>query len=134
MAQDFRKLKVWGIAHEFSVRIYRAAGEFPKDERYGLASQIKRASASVSTNIAEGCGRGNSNGMLFFLRVALGSSKECENLLFLSNKLGYIPNKDFDELSDAADHISAMLVNLIKKVRSAAPQKSAISKRLTKNE
>ncbi len=54
--QDFRKLKVWQKAHQFTLRIYSLTGNFPDDERYGLTSQIRRVSASIPTNLAEGCG------------------------------------------------------------------------------
>jgi len=71
--QDFRKLKVWEKAHQLALEAYRVTASFPKEEAYGLTSQIRRCSASIPANIAEGCGRSGNNEMGRFLQIAMGS-------------------------------------------------------------
>lgn len=88
--QDFRKLKVWEKSHRFSIDVYKATNVFPKEEIYGLTSQLRRAAVSISANIAEGCGRGSDADFKRFLHIAFGSASEAECLLELSKDLGFI--------------------------------------------
>lgn len=81
---DFKKLAVWEKAHRLTLAVYRASGSFPKDELYGLMSQIRRAAASIPTNIAEGSGRGGDRELVRFLHIALGSANELEYQLLLA--------------------------------------------------
>ncbi|HET9183864.1 MAG TPA: four helix bundle protein [Candidatus Angelobacter sp.] len=76
--KDFRELKVWGKAHEFVLRCYRLTETFPKHELFGLASQIRRCSASIPANIAEGCGRIGNSELHRFLQISCGSASELE--------------------------------------------------------
>ena len=78
MARDFRKIAAWRRAHELTLAVYRATGSFPADERYGLVSQMRRACASISTNVAEGCGRSTNNELARFIDIATGSASEVE--------------------------------------------------------
>ena len=78
MVQDFRKLKAWEKAHELTLGIYRATNGFPDNERYGIVSQVRRACASIPTNIAEGCGRSSPNDLARFIDIALGSTNEVD--------------------------------------------------------
>lgn len=91
MARDFRKIAAWRRAHELTLAGYRATGSFPDDERYGLVSQMRRACASISTNVAEGCGRSTNNELSRFIDIATGSASEVEYQLLLAKDLGYLP-------------------------------------------
>ncbi|MGH9895850.1 MAG: four helix bundle protein [bacterium] len=87
---DYRKLKAWWKAHELALSVYRATVSFPSTERYGLASQMRRAATSVATNIVEGVGRNRRGETAHFVRVALGSCAELESQVFPSRELEYL--------------------------------------------
>ncbi len=91
MARDFRKVKAWERAHALTLQVYRATSSFPCDERFGLVSQMRRACASIPTNVAEGCGRSTNNELARFIDIATGSASEVEYQLFLAKDLGYLP-------------------------------------------
>lgn len=114
MATDFRNLDVWKISFKFALDIYELTEKFPKSEQYNITQQLRRASTSISTNIAEGCGKATIRDVNAYFRVAVGSIKECMSLLMLSKELKYLNEKEFDEIFDKANHIGAMLTNLIK--------------------
>ena len=82
--KDFRDLKVWHKSHSLALKIYKATSKFPRSELYGLTSQIRRASTSISANIAEGCGRKGNLEFARFLQISMGSASELENLLLLT--------------------------------------------------
>lgn len=113
---DFKELKVWREAFELAKEIYLITTKFPKDEMYGMTSQIRRATVSISNNIAEGCGRNTSKDFISFLYNSMGSCKEVENLLMLAKELKYIGVDDFNLLNDKVDHIGKMLTQFIKSV------------------
>jgi four helix bundle protein len=85
--KDFRQLKVWAKSHELALSIYRVTNDFPREERYGLTSQIRRSTTSIPTNIAEGCGRNTDADFARFLQMAMGSANETEYQLLLSHDL-----------------------------------------------
>lgn len=91
--KDFKNLIVWRKSHEFVLKIYDITKDFPKEEIYGLTSQVRRASSSVPTNIAEGCGRNTEGELYRFLCMAMGSASEVEYQLLLSYDLGFINEK-----------------------------------------
>ena len=76
--EDFKDLRVWGKAHELTLAVYQKTRAFPKEEMYGLTSQLRRACASVGANIAEGCGRRSDAEMRRFIQIARGSANEVE--------------------------------------------------------
>ncbi len=82
--QDFKKLQVWAKSHDLTLRMYELTSQFPREEIYGLTSQIRRACASIPTNIAEGCGRKSSADFARFLQIAMGSASETEYLILLA--------------------------------------------------
>ncbi|MFN8596496.1 MAG: four helix bundle protein [Anaerolineae bacterium] len=118
--QDFRSLKVWEKAHRLTLEIYQVTHAFPKEELYGLTSQIRRASASIPTNIAEGCGRGTNADFSRFLQIALGSASELDYHLLLAHDLHYLATPDFARLSASTVEVKKMLAALIVKAKRSA--------------
>lgn len=116
MPQDFKGLAVWKLSFEFVKEVYRILPSFPKEELYGMNSQLRRAVISISSNIAEGTGKKSNRDFANFLYISLGSCKEVESLLLLSKDLGYISQTKFNELNEKLDHIGRMLTNLIKSI------------------
>lgn len=90
---DFEKLKVWEKAHQLTLEIYKITEEYPREELYGLTSQIRRACVSIPTNISEGCVRSSDADFSRFLYIALGSTSELEYLILLSVDLKYVKNE-----------------------------------------
>ena len=116
--QAFRNLHVWRMAHAVTLSAYRLAREFPKEEQFALASQIRRAAASIPANIAEGCGRGSDVDFARYLQIAVGSSCELEYHLLLAADLHFIPGSEQQNLTARLSEVRQMLVKLMRKLRS----------------
>lgn len=114
--RNFRNLSVWSKGHFLTLKIYYLTKSFPKDEIFGLVSQMRRCAYSVPSNIAEGCGRNSTPDFKRFLVIAAGSSSELEYQLFLSKDLGYISEVVFKELESETIEIKKMIYSLIKKL------------------
>src|SRR6267154_2209751 len=113
--QDFRNLKVWGKAHALTLAIYRSSKTFPREEMYGLTSQMRRASASIGANVAEGaCRRGDAD-FARFLQIAAGSASEVEYHLLLAHDLELLEAIDYKRLSDEVVEVKRMLASLMQK-------------------
>ena len=110
----FKELKVWQKSRELVKVIYVALQDFPKDERFGIISQIQRASISISSNIAEGAGRNTEKDFCRFLDIANGSCFELESLLILASDLNYLNEKDFNSFMIHIEEIQKMLFSLRK--------------------
>lgn len=108
----FKELKVWQKAIELVTETYLVTKGFPKDELFGLVSQIRRCVISIPSNIAEGCGRKTSKDFSNFLGVALGSSFEFETQIIISKNIGYLTNEQFILLESEIQHIQNMLIKL----------------------
>jgi four helix bundle protein len=117
--KDFRDLKVWEKGHALAVAVYKATGDFPKREMYGLTIQLRRACASIPANIAEGCGRQGDAELGRFLQISMGSASELEYHLLLARDLGFLSEAVHSRLAASVVEIKRMLVALIQKVRSA---------------
>ena len=115
--KDFRELKVWEKSHQLTLEIYRLSTGFPKEEQYGITSQIRRAAASIGLNIAEGCGRGVDADFKRFLYIALGSASEIEYCLLLALDLKYISKDIHNELDDQINEVKKMLFAFIEKIK-----------------
>ena len=115
--QDFRNLQVWKKSHEFTLKIYKITCNFPKEEMFGLTSQLRRASTSIPTNIAEGCVKNTNPEYSRFLYISLGSASEVEYLLMLCKDLELIDENKYKMLSEEIQEIKKMLTALIKKVK-----------------
>ena len=117
--KDFRDLKVWEKAHELTLRVYKVTSNFPKEEIYGLTSQIRRCSSSIGANIAEGCGRRGNAEFQRFLQIAAGSASELDYHLLLANDLNFLGQAQYQELSKDLLALRRMLTALILKVGAA---------------
>jgi four helix bundle protein len=116
--RDFRKVKVWEKAHELTLRVYRISARFPGNEKFGLTVQIRRASASIPTNIAEGCGRDSIVELCRFMEIAMGSASEVEYQLLLARDLQYLGMQTYTELANHVTEVKRMLSAFIKKLKS----------------
>lgn len=114
---NFRDLVVWRRAQDLALAVYRSTNTFPKEERYGITAQMRRAAVSVSSNIAEGCGRQGDREFARFLQIARGSVRELECQLLLSRDLGYLPPAVHAKLDADSQDISRMLNGLIRTFR-----------------
>jgi four helix bundle protein len=115
--QDFKRLKVWQRSHELTLALYRATATFPKEETYGLTSQIRRASLSIPANISEGCGREGGADLARFLQMAMGSASELEYHLLLASELNLLAAKEYKQFAAEVIEIKRMLAALIRKLR-----------------
>ena len=117
LLQDFRNLKVWQRAHSLTLAVYASTKVFPKDEIYGLTSQIRRAASSIAANIAEGCGRDGDAEFKRFLQMAMGSASELDYHLLLARDLELLAAATYDELSSAVTDVKRMLAAFIVRLR-----------------
>lgn len=115
--KDYKKLNVWHKAHENVLDVYRLTKAFPKEEQFGLTSQLRRSIVSVANNIVEGCGKHTEKDFANFLQIALGSCQESEYLIMLSFQLEYLKKSDYEQISQQVGEAKAMLIALIQKLR-----------------
>src|SRR2546425_11701604 len=117
---DFRKLRVWAAAHQVTLAAYRITRHFPRDELYGLTSQIRRSAPSVCANIAEGCGRGSRRDFTRFLHIAQGSASELEYHWILVLDLGLVDQAGYEEITAGVTDVKRMLTGLVRRLERAA--------------
>jgi four helix bundle protein len=115
--QSFRNLKVREKAHAVTLDVYIASHSFPKDELYGLTSQMRRASASIGANLAEGSCRKGDVEFGRFLRIAMGSASELEYHLLPAHNLHILQRLDYERLSDGVVEVKRMLASLMRSIR-----------------
>lgn len=115
--RSFTDLLVWQEGHKFVVTIIKETRNFPKDEQYGLTSQMRRAAVSITSNIAEGFGRQGSKEKLHFYYISQGSLTEVKNQLLIAKDVEYIKQGIFKELADQANQVHRLLQGLIKKTK-----------------
>jgi len=113
---NFRKLKIYQKSVDFSVLIYKLTKTFPKDEQFGLTSQIRRSAISVSLNIAEGCGNNSNKEFKRFLEIAFRSNYEVMSCLEIALRLNYCKKEDYETLITESDEIAAMIVGFAKQL------------------
>ena len=114
--RNFRDLEVWQLGKKIVLRVYQITKAFPREERYGLTAQMRRAAVSIPSNIAEGFNRYNNKEYRQFLYIALGSCAELETQIELACDLGYLDATGRDQLLEQMDFESRMLRNLIKRL------------------
>ena len=115
--QNYQDLKVWQKSHQFVLSVYQLTNDFPKNEIFGLTSQMRRATVSISANLAEGCGKNSTLDIANYSQISLGSLHETEYYLLLSKDLHYISIEIFEKRNSEIREIKAMLISLIKRVR-----------------
>ncbi len=125
--QNYQDLKVWQKSHQFVLAVYQLTNDFPKTEIFGLTSQMRRATVSISANLAEGCGKNCMLDIANFFQISLGSLHETEYYLLLSKDLNYISIEMFDKRNSEIREIKAMLISLIKKIRNPQNNSNANS-------
>jgi four helix bundle protein len=121
--RDFRNLEVWNLGKQFATACYRATASFPKEEKYGLISQIQRAAVSIPTNIAEGSGRDSDAELLRFIRIALGSLNEVETLFAIAEELGFIQLDQYQLIQTNAKDLGIRLRNFAAKLETDLKKK-----------
>ena len=114
--ETYRSLTVWQKAVTFTVLVYQLLEKFPRNEQYGLVSQMQRAAVSIPSNIAEGRERQSDRDFSRFIVIALGSLAELETQLLISQRLGYLTESDLQTITPQADEIGKMLRGLHKKL------------------
>ena len=114
MLKNYKELKVWQKSYQLCLEIYSITKGFPKDEQYGLTSQIRRAAVSLPSNIAEGYGRKTTPDYLRSLYIAYGSCCELETQILLAGDLGYIKDTNIKELLATIGDVERMLKALIR--------------------
>jgi four helix bundle protein len=115
--RNFREIRVWAKAHQLTLEIYKATATFPREEVYGLTSQLRRASASIAANIAEGFGRGGNAELARFLQTGMGSASEVEYHILLARDLNLLSKNNYEELAGLVVEVKRMLASLLMKVR-----------------
>ena len=112
--KSVEELEVFKRAHQVTVKTYKISREFPADEKFGLISQMRRAAASIATNLMEGAYRLNRAEYRQFVGIARGSSGELKYHILLAKDLGYLSRSDYEVLKSELDEISKMLIGLAK--------------------
>ena len=113
---NFKDLSIWQRSHKLTLDIYKATLHFPKEEIFGLTSQIRRAASSIPTNIAEGCGRRTNAELANFLNIASGSASEVEYEILLAKEVGYISDQQYESWTREISEIRSMLAAYMKKL------------------
>ena len=114
--KDFRKLQVWEKAHQLALALYHVTASFPRDETYGLASQMRRSASSIPSNIAEGCGRDGDAESSRFCTIARGSASELEYQILLARDLKLSQAYDYEQVTQQTTDIKRTLTVLVQKL------------------
>ena len=123
MSQNFQNLQVWQDAVDFHKTIIPQILKFPKEEIYAMSSQLRRASLSISNNIAEGCGRESSKELRNFLNISMGSCKEVESMIIVAKELNYLTIESYNKLMQRIITVGKKLNSLMQKVSSSINKK-----------
>ena len=124
--RDYTKIEAWRLSDDLTVALYERTRSFPREEIYGLTSQLRRAAYSVPANIVEGASRESKKDYLHFLYIARGSLSEVQYFIHLAQRLGYIPSKEADDLRQRTKTTFACLHGLIKAVEKEAGKLSKV--------
>lgn len=116
--KDYRALQVWQRGHRLTLGVYAATKRFPKEEAFGLTSQLRRAASSIPANLAEGCGRDGDAELRRFVAIAHGSASELEYFLLLASQLGYLTATEHAPLATKVSELKKMLGALSRKLAS----------------
>ena len=113
---NYKELIVWQNSDKLAIEVYKVTKKFPKDEIYGITSQLRRAALSIPTNIVEGYARKGDKELARFVNIAIGSMAETEYLLDFSQRLGYISEKEYERIEAIRSEVGKLLWNFYKKV------------------
>jgi four helix bundle protein len=111
--RNYRELEVWEKSHKLTVDLYRLSRAFPKEELYGLTSQLRRAAVSIGANLAEGCGRRTAAELARFVRISMGSASELDYHLLLCRELEFITITEYERQSKELIRVRKMLYGLL---------------------
>lgn len=114
--KTFKDLKVWQKSHELTLEVYSVTKFYPREENFGLVSQLRRSASSIPTNLVEGFKRRSKKDFAHFVNLAESSLEETKYTLFLSHELGYLDKNKFEELNKICDEIGRMLNGLYKEL------------------
>ena len=114
--RNYRELQVWSKAHNLTLDLYRVSRTFPREEIYGITSQLRRAAASIGANLAEGCGHRTSSELARFVRIAMGSASELDYHLLLCRGLGFMSGDDFTSSTTKLTEVRKMLTSFLSSV------------------
>jgi four helix bundle protein len=126
--KDFKDLRVWSKAHSLTIGIYKATMGFPREELFGITSQMRRAASSIGANIAEGSGRRSDGELTRFLHIARGSAAELEYHLLLARDLELLSDSTHISLAKQTDEVQRMLTSLIQQVQPVQLVKKAATR------
>jgi len=115
--KDHKKLRAFELADELAVLVYELTRKFPREELFGLTSQMRRSAVSVASNIVEGCGRHTKSDYLHFLDMAYGSSNELQYQVSLAERLSFLPSTDFEKVRLICEETSKVLNGLLRSLR-----------------
>jgi four helix bundle protein len=122
--RNYRDLQVWLKSYELSLELYRLSRSFPREEIYGITSQLRRAAVSIGANLAEGCGRRTNAEMGRFVRIAMGSASELDHHLLLCKDLGFLRDEDYKRTARSLTEVRKMLGGLLDSIESELEYKS----------
>ena len=122
--RNYRDLQVWSKSYELSLELYRLSRSFPREEIYGITSQLRRAAVSIGANLAEGCGRRTNAEMGRFVRIAMGSASELDHHLLLCKDLGFLREEDYKRTARSLIEVRKMLGGLLDSIESELEFKS----------
>ena len=118
MSEDrWRKLEVWKLADDFAFKIYQVSRNFPKEEIYGIISQVRRAALSIPTNIVEGYSRKGDKELSHFINISLGSLAETKYLIYFSHRLGYLSDNEYNETKQRHEKLGNKLWRFYESIR-----------------
>jgi four helix bundle protein len=125
--RNYRELQVWSKAHSLTLELYRVSRGFPREEMFGVTSQLRRAAVSVAANLAEGCGRRTGTELARFVRIAMGSASELDYHLLLCRDLGLIKQDDFNQSSSRLTEVRKMLTSFLSTVERQIEAQSKVA-------
>src|SRR5215472_572792 len=125
--RNYRDLQVWSKAHDLTLELYRVSRGFPREEMFGVTSELRRAAVSVGANLAEGCGRRTGTELARFVRVAMGSARELDYHLLLCRDLGFMKNDDFERTATGLTEVRKMLTSFLSAVEKQIETQSKAS-------
>lgn len=126
--KDFKELKVWHKAYDLALSVYEVSRGFPREEMYGLTSQLRRAAVSIGANIAEGCGRRSDGELVRFLQIARGSASEIEHHLLLARDLKFLHATAHQNIEKRLQEVQRMLTSLVSSVQETTGVRAAAAR------